>query len=58
MRPVDRFPRLADVVASGAFSEPDGEPDGDFEFGLRRVLDGVEAFVERRSVQADGGELR
>ena len=50
-----RFPRLADVVASGAFNEPDGEPDGDFEFGLRRVLDGVEAFVEGRSVQAHGG---
>lgn len=50
-----RFPRLADVVASGAFNEPDGELDGDFEFGLRRVLDGVEAFVEGRSVQAHGG---
>ena len=49
-----RFPRLADVVASGAFNEPNGEPDGDFEFGLRRVLDGIEVFVERRSILADG----
>lgn len=50
-----RYPRLTGVVASGVFDEPDSASDEDFEFGLERVLDGIEAFVERGSVQAHGG---
>jgi AcrR family transcriptional regulator len=41
------FPALHDVIASGVLDEPDDDPDEDFTFGLRRVLDGVEAYVER-----------
>lgn len=46
----ERFPTLARVVAEGAF---DGEPapDGpipDLEFGLRRLMDGLEAYVRSR----------
>jgi hypothetical protein len=43
-----RYPRSADVLTSGVFGEPDSAPDEDFEFGLERVLDGIEAFVRRR----------
>ena len=50
-----RYPRLSGVVASGVFNESDSAPNEDFEFGLELVLDGIEAFVERRSVQAHGG---
>jgi AcrR family transcriptional regulator len=47
-----RFPTLAAVHASGAY-----EPDDDFfsfEFGLQRVLDGVETFIQARSAQLPG----
>ena len=49
------YPRLAGIVASGVFNEPDSAYGEDFEFGLERVLDGIEVFVGRRSVQDDGG---
>ena len=49
------YPRLAGIVASGVFNEPDSAYGEDFEFGLERVLDGIEAFVRRRSIQDDGG---
>jgi AcrR family transcriptional regulator len=42
-----RFPELSAVVAAGAFDEPD-DPDGEFTFGMARILDGVEALVRRR----------
>ncbi|NKQ53833.1 hypothetical protein HFP15_13175 [Amycolatopsis sp. K13G38] len=45
----DRFPTLARVVAEGAF---DGEPAQgqipDLEFGLRRLMDGLEAYARSR----------
>lgn len=47
-----RYPTLARIVSSGAFALPDDEPDGaddDFEFGLERVLDGIEALVNARA---------
>src|SRR5689334_6549133 len=61
-----RFPRLAAADADGAFEfehEPDQyleqEARNGFEFGLERVLDGIEAFVNRtcrRSARRpDGG---
>jgi AcrR family transcriptional regulator len=46
----ERFPALAEVIASGVF-EPGGAdagPGGDFEFGLARVLDGIAALSAAR----------
>lgn len=48
-RHADRFPALAKAVAEGAF-EPDGTDP--LEFGLDRILDGVEALV---AAHADAG---
>jgi AcrR family transcriptional regulator len=42
-----RFPAIGLVLASGIFEQPD-DPDGDFNFGLERILDGVAALVNRR----------
>jgi AcrR family transcriptional regulator len=43
----ERFPALHAVIDAGVFDEPD---DGDYEFrfGLERVLDGIEALIEKR----------
>ena len=43
----DRYPTLASVSSAWAFDET----DAGFEFGLQRVLDGIEAFVRARSAQ-------
>ncbi|WP_030569061.1 TetR/AcrR family transcriptional regulator C-terminal domain-containing protein [Streptomyces aureocirculatus] len=43
----DRYPALRRLLASGALGEPDDSPDAEFEFGLRCVLDGVEALLPR-----------
>lgn len=45
-----RFPTAARVgeAAGAAF-----DPEHAFEFGLQRVLDGIEAFVQRRSTQPE-----
>jgi AcrR family transcriptional regulator len=57
----DRYPTLVSVHQSGAFDPREGDADytlqqalDDFEFGLQRVLDGVEAFIRRRAAQLDG----
>jgi AcrR family transcriptional regulator len=39
----DRFPALGAAMAEGAFA-PEFD---DFEFGLQRVLDGIEVYIER-----------
>lgn len=44
-----RYPTLAGVLASEVFNQPYDVYQGDFEFGLQRILDGVEALVEARS---------
>jgi len=51
-----RYPTLAGLDQEGAFDQPEGGLDytvqnavDSFEFGLPRVLDGIQAFVERRS---------
>ncbi|MGH2353366.1 MAG: TetR/AcrR family transcriptional regulator [Chloroflexota bacterium] len=56
----DRYPTVTQVHLSGGFDQPAGGADynlqnalDDFEFGLQRVLDGVEAFIQRRSAQLD-----
>jgi AcrR family transcriptional regulator len=58
-----RYPTLVQVQASGAFEPPEGAEedyslrqalDG-FEFGLARVLDGIEAFVNERRDRKEQG---
>ncbi|MGW3190904.1 TetR/AcrR family transcriptional regulator [Streptomyces ardesiacus] len=48
----DRFPTLTRVVAAGAFRPGAGPGEGtthDLEFGLQRLLDGIERYVEERT---------
>ncbi|MGW7520477.1 TetR/AcrR family transcriptional regulator [Streptomyces sp. NPDC054796] len=67
----ERFPAITSVLASGVLepwrdaeggagqdSEPDPEqdPDGDFAFGLDRILDGVEALVRSRTGEGGDGD--
>lgn len=47
-----RFPELSGIIASGTFGGP-GDSSEDFEFGLQRVLDGIEVFIRRCSARAD-----
>jgi AcrR family transcriptional regulator len=48
----DRFPAVARVVASGVFADdperPEQYPDDEFDFGLQRILDGIEALHRSR----------
>ena len=51
-----RYPTLTTVAQSGAFEQPTDGADYNvarareaFEFGLPRVLDGIEAFIDRRA---------
>jgi AcrR family transcriptional regulator len=51
-----RYPTLTSVASSGAFEPPAGDAaytvawaQESFEFGLPRVLDGIEAFIEGRA---------
>jgi AcrR family transcriptional regulator len=43
-RHADRFPALTDAIAAGAFAPDDTDP---LDFGLERILDGVEALIAR-----------
>jgi AcrR family transcriptional regulator len=53
---VDRYPTITRLAQEGAFAQPEGsnldynlqDALDSFEFGLARVLDGIEAFVNRR----------
>lgn len=45
----ERFPALSAAIAEGAFGAED-EGDG-LEFGLQRVLDGIEVLISRAEVQ-------
>jgi AcrR family transcriptional regulator len=45
-RHISRFPALAAAIKDGAFSASEDE---EFEFGLERVLDGIEVLIERRA---------
>lgn len=45
----NRFPAIARLARSGIFEEEDTDPDGDFEFGLERILDGVQVLIDNRS---------
>ena len=43
----ERMPALAAAVEAGIFAEEPGEGDDSFEFGLTRVLDGVNVLLTR-----------
>ncbi len=46
----DRFPAVRRAVDAGIFNDArDDDRDGDFGFGLARVLDGVALLIERRA---------
>ncbi len=52
----DRYPTAARVrPVAGAAYEAAYDPDFAFEFGLQRVLDGVEALVRARDGSTDEG---
>jgi AcrR family transcriptional regulator len=42
--PADRFPALDRAIASGALEDED-DIDNEFDFGLLRILDGIEALI-------------
>lgn len=42
------FPTLRGMLAAGLFDLPDDEPDAEFTFGLRMLLDGVARLVQER----------
>ncbi|GAA2392431.1 TetR/AcrR family transcriptional regulator [Streptomyces glaucosporus] len=43
-----RFPEINEVLKSGAMTE-EGPPDGEFAFGLERLLDGIEVLIRSRN---------
>ncbi|MEU7751797.1 TetR/AcrR family transcriptional regulator [Micromonospora sp. NPDC049101] len=43
-----RFPALQRVLAAGVLNQDD-DPDDEFTFGLDRILDGVDALIQRRA---------
>jgi hypothetical protein len=43
----ERFPALRQALDAGIFEGPD-DREGDFAFGLARVLDGVERLIAER----------
>ncbi len=51
--PFSHYPHLTRVWLSGVFEEPGAGlgADGGFEFGLQRVLDGIEQYVDERAPQ-------
>jgi AcrR family transcriptional regulator len=49
----DRFPDLAPVVASGAYTSDEYD---DFGFGLERVLDGIQRYIDTGGSDVDAAE--
>jgi AcrR family transcriptional regulator len=46
----ERFPYLAPLVSSGVYADSEGEDDqDDYAWGLERILDGIQRYVEARS---------
>ncbi|GAA2381915.1 TetR/AcrR family transcriptional regulator [Dactylosporangium salmoneum] len=43
-----RFPAIGELIASGTLDDPAEVPDDDFEFGIARFLDGLEAHMTRQ----------
>lgn len=51
----ERFPTAMRVgAAAGAAYDAAHDPDRSFEFGLQRILDGIEAFIQQRSPDRGG----
>jgi AcrR family transcriptional regulator len=50
--PPDEYPALIENIAAGGFGGPDGYDEADFDFGLARVLDGIEALITRGRTDA------
>ncbi|PRX48327.1 TetR family transcriptional regulator [Prauserella shujinwangii] len=46
-----RFPALHAVIDTGVLDEESGDENEDFDFGLDRVLDGIEALIGTRSLR-------
>jgi AcrR family transcriptional regulator len=44
----ERYPALARLTAARIFEGDEDDPDASFEFGLNRILDGIEALIEKR----------
>jgi hypothetical protein len=44
----DEYPALIQNIAAGGFGGPHGYDEADFDFGLARVLDGIDALITRR----------
>ena len=44
----ERFPALTSVATAGGFQPGTATSDDHFEFGLRRLLDGVRAYIQSR----------
>lgn len=48
-----RFPAVSRAIASGTFDDDDYDDfDTDFDYGLQRILDGIEALIRRKRRQA------
>ena len=51
----DLFPAVHAVITEGMFDDgprdggDEGEVEDEFEFGLQRILDGIEAYMARRA---------
>jgi len=45
----ERFPDLAPLIRSGAYSDDGDDGQDDFAFGLERILDGIERYVAARA---------
>jgi hypothetical protein len=43
----ERWPAVKRVVDAGVFDDEEDTRDADFEFGLERILDGVETLIRR-----------
>jgi AcrR family transcriptional regulator len=52
-----RYPRLAQLVAAGAFADSGDATWNPFEFGLERVLDGIETFIRARTTRSKRGRV-
>jgi len=55
----ERFPDLYPIVASGAYteeSEVENTVGNDFDFGLERILDGIEHYLASKNAGANEGE--
>jgi AcrR family transcriptional regulator len=47
LAPEERYPAIYRIISTGEFDEDD-DPTEQFEFGLERILDGIERLVEER----------